>query len=31
MTLLEIIESRQNKFETCSCSEFQQGYETGWY
>ena len=31
MTLLEIIESRGNKYTSSSCSEFQKGYETGWY
>ena len=31
MTLSEIIELRQNKYKPCSCSEFQKGYETGWY
>jgi hypothetical protein len=31
MTLLEIIELRQNKYKTCYCSEFQEGYETGWF
>ena len=31
MTLLEIMELRQNKYKPCSCSDFQKGYETGWY
>ena len=31
MTLLEIINSRGNKYTPCSCSEFQKGYETGWH
>jgi hypothetical protein len=30
MTLLELIELRQNKYKSSSCSDFQKGYEAGW-
>lgn len=31
MTLLEIIELRQKKFKREPCSEWYEGYKTGWY